>query len=66
MPDFVALLARSVLFCAALVALNGLTRLLVQMNGPIGDLSENGFGQFGLALAFAALVRRRASRRKAL
>ncbi|KQP31619.1 hypothetical protein ASF49_09200 [Methylobacterium sp. Leaf104] len=66
MPDFVALLAASALFCAALVALNGLTRLLLQMHGSIGDLSENGFAQYGLALALAALAWRRASRRKAL
>jgi hypothetical protein len=66
MPDFIALLAASALFCGALITLNGLTRLLLQVHGSVGDLSENGFAQYGLALAVAGLAWRRATRRKAV
>ncbi|KQO67349.1 hypothetical protein [Methylobacterium sp. Leaf89] len=66
MPDFIAILAASALFCGTVIVLNGLTRLLIQMHGPIGDLAENGFAQYGLALALAGLVWRRVVRRNAL
>jgi hypothetical protein len=66
MPDFIAFLAASALFCAAVIVLNGLTRLLLQLSGSFGDLAENGFAQYGLALAVACLVWRRAIRRNAL
>ena len=66
MPDFIAVLAASALFCATVIVLNGLTHLLLQIHGYVGDLAENGFGQYGLALVVSGIVWCRAVRRNAL
>lgn len=64
MPDFVAALVSAVAFCVALVALNALTRCLVQWHLAPHALSENGILQFGGALALARVAYRRAPTRR--
>ena len=60
MPDFVSALLAAAAFCVALFALNALTRLLIQAHLAPHDLAENGFLQFGGALALARVAYRRA------
>lgn len=60
MPDFVAALLAATAFCIALLVLNALTRLLIQVHLAPHDLAENGFLQFGGALALARVAYRRA------
>ncbi len=62
MPDFVAALAAAALFCAGVLILNALTRLLLVLHVAPADLAENGFAQYGLALALSGLAWRRAVR----
>lgn len=59
MPDFVATLLSAAAFCLALVALNALTRLLVQWQLAPTELAPNGFLQYGGALALAHVAYRR-------
>lgn len=65
MPDFIAALAAAALFCGAMPVLNGLTRLVLHLHWAPADLGENGFLQYGLALALAGLLWRRTTRRPA-
>ncbi|KQT50389.1 hypothetical protein ASG52_06090 [Methylobacterium sp. Leaf456] len=62
MPDFVAALFASALFCLALLALNALTRLAIQAHLAPDGLMEGGFVQYGGALVVAGAVYRRAVR----
>lgn len=66
MPDFIAILGASTLFCATVIVMNGLTRLAIQFNCATGDLAENGLAQFGVAIAIAGLALQRSFRRKGL
>lgn len=59
MPDFVAALLAAAAFCIVLVALNALTRLLIHWHLAPHGLAENGFVQFGGALALARIAYRR-------
>ncbi len=60
MPDFVAALLAAASFCAAVIVLNGLTRIAHHMQVAPVDLAENGLLQFGLALALAGSTWRHA------
>lgn len=62
MPDFVAALFASALFCLALLALNALTRLAIQAHLAPDGLMEGGFVQYGGALVVAGAAYRRAVR----
>ncbi|WP_375464491.1 hypothetical protein [uncultured Methylobacterium sp.] len=64
MPDFVAALLAAAAFCITLVALNALTRLLIQGHVAPQDLAENGFVQFGGAVVAARAAYRRAPGRR--
>lgn len=63
MPDFVAALVAAAIFCAGLIVLNALTRLAMQLQIAPSDLAENGFLQYGGALALAGSTWRRAQAR---
>lgn len=62
MPDFVAAALASAVFCLAVIALNALTRLALQTHLALDGLAENGFLQYGGALALAGSTYRRATR----
>lgn len=62
MPDFVAASLASAVFCLAIIALNAVTRLALQTPLAPDGLAENGFLQYGGALALAGTTYRRASR----
>lgn len=62
MPDFVAAALASAVFCLAVIALNALTRLALQAHLAPDGLAENGFLQYGGALALAGSTYRRATR----
>ncbi|WP_232631342.1 hypothetical protein [Methylobacterium sp. Leaf118] len=62
MPDFVAALFASAIFCLAVVALNALTRLALQAQIAPDGLMEGGFVQYGGALVLAGSTYRRAVR----
>ncbi|ABY31836.1 hypothetical protein [Methylorubrum extorquens] len=62
MPDFVAASLASAVFCLAIIALNALTRLALQAPFAPDGLAENGFLQYGGALALAGTTYRRAMR----
>lgn len=64
MPDFVAALLAAAAFCIVLVALNALTRLLIQAHLAPHALAENGVLQFGGALVLARVTYRRAPARR--
>ncbi len=64
MPDFVAALLSAVAFCAALLALNALTRCLIQWHLAPQSLAENGLLQYGGALVLARAAYRRAPRER--
>ena len=64
MPEFVATLLAAAAFCLALLALNALTRLLLQSQFAPQDLGESGFLQIGGALAVARVAYRRAPQRR--
>lgn len=66
MSDFVAALAATALFCTGVLVFNALTRLALRMAWMPADLSENGFLQFGLALALSVALFRKASRRSVI
>lgn len=59
MPDFVAALLAAAVFCFGVIALNALTRLVIQMQVAPADLAENGFLQYGGALVLARVAYRR-------
>jgi hypothetical protein len=66
MPEFVASLLAAAAFCLALLALNAITRGLIQAHlGPY-DLGETGFLQIGGALVAARIAYRRGPRRESL
>ncbi|CAO4149332.1 hypothetical protein PUR23_21985 [Methylorubrum populi] len=62
MPDFVAAALASAVFCLTVIALNALTRLALQSHLAPDGLAENGFLQYGGALALAGSTYRRATR----
>ncbi|MDP4026192.1 hypothetical protein Q8W71_26555 [Methylobacterium sp. NEAU 140] len=64
MPEFVATLLAAAAFCLALIALNALTRLLIQSHLAPPDLGESGFLQIGTALVAARVAYRRAPQRR--
>ncbi|MDP4003023.1 hypothetical protein [Methylobacterium sp. NEAU K] len=64
MPEFVASLLAAAAFCLTLLALNALTRLLIQSHVAPLDLGETGFLQIGGALVVAHAVYRRAPLRR--
>lgn len=64
MPEFVATLISAAAFCLTLLALNALTRLLLQSHFAPPDLGESGFVQIGGALAVARVAYRRAPQRR--
>lgn len=64
MPEFVATLIAAAAFCLALLALNALTRVLLQSHLAPPDLGESGFLQIGGALAVARVACRRAPQRR--
>jgi hypothetical protein len=49
MPEFVASLLAAAAFCLTLLALNALTRVLIQTHLTPSDLGESGFLQIGAA-----------------
>ena len=60
MPEFTATLLATAAFCVTLLLLNAATRGLLQIHlGPQG-LCEDGFVQYGCALAAARATYRRA------
>ena len=63
MPEFVASLLAAAAFCLALLALNALTRVLMQQHLGPQDLGESGFLQIGGALVAARAAYRRAPQR---
>ena len=63
MPEFVASLLAAAAFCLTLLALNALTRLLIQAHVAPSDLGETGFLQVGGALLMARAAYRWAPRR---
>ena len=65
MPEFVASLLAAAAFCLALLALNALTRVLIQTHVAPSDLGESGFIQIGGALLLARVAYRRAPVRRA-
>jgi hypothetical protein len=64
MPEFVASLLAAAAFCLTLLALNALTRLLIQAHLGPPDLGETGFLQIGGALLMARVAYRRAPHRR--
>lgn len=64
MPEFVASLLAAAAFCLTLLALNALTRLLIQAHYAPADLGESGFLQIGGALFLARIAYRRAPHRQ--
>ncbi|GJD44305.1 hypothetical protein AFCDBAGC_2171 [Methylobacterium cerastii] len=64
MPDFVAALLAAAAFCLALMALNALTRLVLQWHIAPSELAENGLLQVGGALVLARVAYRRAPTRR--
>lgn len=64
MPEFVASLLAAAVFCLALLALNALTRVLIQAHVAPSDLGESGFIQIGGALLLARVAYRRAPVRR--
>ena len=66
MPEFVASLLAAAAFCLTLLALNALTRLLIQAHLGPPDLGETGFLQLGGALMVARVAYRRAPHRETL
>lgn len=64
MPEFVATLIAAAAFCLALLALNALTRVLLQAYLAPPDLGESGFLQIGGALAVARVAYRRSPQRR--
>lgn len=63
MPEFVASLLAAAAFCLTLLALNALTRLLIQAQLSPSDLGETGLLQVGGALVAARVAYRRAPHR---
>ncbi|MCJ2017859.1 MULTISPECIES: hypothetical protein [unclassified Methylobacterium] len=66
MPEFVASLLAAAAFCLTLLALNALTRLLIQAHLGSPDLGETGFLQVGGALVAARVAYRRGPGRQSL
>lgn len=66
MPEFVASLLAAAAFCVTLLALNALTRLLIQAHLGPPDLGETGLLQLGGALVAARVAYRRAPLRETL
>ncbi|MEE7447690.1 hypothetical protein MRF4_07605 [Methylobacterium radiotolerans] len=64
MPEFVASLLAAAAFCLTLLALNALTRLLIQAHVAPADLGETGFLQIVGALLMARAAYRRAPERR--
>lgn len=64
MPEFVASLLAAAAFCLTLLALNALTRLLIQAHLTPPDFGETGFLQIGGALLVARVAYRRAPQRR--
>ncbi|MEE7506257.1 hypothetical protein ACLBXO_00420 [Methylobacterium sp. C33D] len=64
MPEFVASLLAAAAFCLTLLALNALTRLVIQAHLAPSDLGETGFLQVGGALLMARAAYRRAPQRR--
>ncbi|GJE60338.1 hypothetical protein MPOCJGCO_2449 [Methylobacterium trifolii] len=64
MPDFVVALLTATAFCLAVIALNALTRLAIQWHLAPHDLAENGFVQYGGALALARVAQSRIPARR--
>ena len=64
MPEFVASLLAAAAFCLTLLALNALTRLLIQAHLAPVDLGETGLLQIGGALVVARAAYRRAPLRR--
>jgi hypothetical protein len=64
MPEFVASLLAAAAFCLTLLALNALTRLLIQTHLAPTDLGESGLLQIGGALVAARVAYRRAPHRR--
>lgn len=64
MPEFVAGLLSAAAFCLTLLALNALTRLLIQSHVAPPDLGETGFLQIGGALVVARAAYRRSPQRR--
>ena len=64
MPEFVASLLAAAAFCLTLLALNLLTRVLIQTHLTPSDLGESGFLQIGAALVLARVAYRRAPVRR--
>ena len=65
MPDFVAALLASAVFCLAVIALNALTRLALQAHLAPDGLMEGGLLQYGGAVVLAGTAYRRALRAQA-
>lgn len=63
MPEFVASLLAAAAFCLTLLALNALTRVLIQAQLSPSDLGETGLLQVGGALVAARAAYRRAPHR---
>ena len=59
MPEFVASLLAAAAFCLTLLALNALTRILIQAHFAPPDLGESGFLRIGGALVAARAAYRR-------
>ncbi|MBE7196628.1 MAG: hypothetical protein INR70_02325 [Parafilimonas terrae] len=66
MPEFVASLLAAAAFCLTLLALNALTRVLIQAHLGPTDLGETGFLQVGGALVAARVAYRRGPRRQSI
>ncbi|MGH1589216.1 hypothetical protein ACRBEV_13710 [Methylobacterium phyllosphaerae] len=64
MPEFVASLLAAAAFCLTLLALNALTRLLIQAHVAPVDLGETGLLQIGGALVVARAAYRMAPHRR--
>ncbi|MBP1179495.1 hypothetical protein [Methylobacterium sp. PvR107] len=64
MPEFVASLLAAAAFCLTLLALNALTRVLIQTHLTPSDLGENGLLQICGALLLARVAYRRAPSRR--
>jgi hypothetical protein len=64
MPEFVASLLAAAAFCLTLLALNALTRMLIQAHLGPTDLGETGFLQVGGALVVARVAYRRGPHRQ--
>lgn len=63
MPDFIVALIAAIVFCLSVVVLNALTNLAIGLHVAPVDLGENGFLQYGLALAAGYRSWRLAARR---